>query len=45
MRFCGLRAFTQFTAMGYGLYLLWTRAITFGTLTLFAAAQQPDKCV
>lgn len=39
-------AFTQFTAMGYGLYLLWTRAITFGTLTLFfAAAQQPDKCV
>ena len=28
-------AFTQFTAMGYGLYLLWTRAITFGTLTLF----------
>ena len=36
-------AFTQFTAMGYGLYLLWTRAITFGTLTLFL--QQPDKCV
>ena len=28
-------AFTQFIAMGYGLYLLWTRAITFGTLTLF----------
>ena len=28
-------AFTQFTAMGYGLYLLWSRAITFGTLTLF----------